>query len=739
MTAKTPNRRLIENYEKLIQQFMAGKSYRPLQAKELIARLGIPEQHCGIFMKVLKNLVDDRSLSKRDGLYSLEKADEKMVRGILRVHPRGFGFLQADDTSWQDVFIPKHLTMHAIDGDRVEVIVNPPPYSEKGPEGKVITILERSRTHLAGIIKSLDFDELPLAYVPLLGTEKKVLVKTLHGEKLDPGDRIVMQVESWGTENSPTIAHLSHFIGALDDPSCDIEAALEEYELRKTFPYDVIHEAKKFGNRVLPREIGDREDFRDCECVTIDPDTAKDFDDAITVEKLKKGGYRLYVHIADVSHYVKPGSALDEEAGERCNSTYFPAFCLPMLPEELSNNLCSLKPNVNRLAVSVIMDFDATGERVSYRIVKSVIRSSHRFTYREAKEVLDGKKSPFSDHLARMVELCKLLKRKRYERGSIEFALSELVILVDDRGMPRGTDLVRYDITHQMVEEFMLKANETVAWHLSNIKKGLTYRVHEEPAAENMRDFIQLAQSFGFKIPEKATAADIQELFDEAINSPYGGYLAVSFIRRMKMASYSPENIGHYGLALSHYCHFTSPIRRYVDLVVHRVLFGHEESAEGLEKIALNCSEQERISARAESSVKMLKKLRLLETMAQEEKYRHYPAVVTGIKPFGFFFEILDLMLEGFIHISEIGDDYFVYDEARMKLEGRRTGTAYHPGNKIDVVLKDIDLIMQETKWQLVSPQGSAKRKAPSRRNPEKKARKTVGRSKDRSRKKKKR
>jgi ribonuclease R len=350
------------------------------------------------------------------------------------------------------------------------------------------------------------------------------------------------------------------------------------------------------------------------------------------------------------------------------------------------------------------MRFDPQGTLINHRITRSVIRSAKRFTYKEAKLVLDGKKrSPHFSTLHLMVELCRLLKKKRYERGSIEFSLPELVVLVDEKGTPYQTDYITYDITHQMVEEFMLKANEMVAWDLAQQGKNLTYRVHDVPAEENLRDFALLAAAFGFRISDIPGPQDLQKLFEEAGETPYSNYLASSYIRRMRLAAYSAENIGHYGLSLTHYCHFTSPIRRYVDLVVHRILFGESDDLEYLQQVANMCSEQERISAKAESSVVLLKKLRLLHQMHTQNPYREYEAIITRVKNFGVYFEILDLLLEGFIHISELGEDYFVFEEEKMRLRGTRRGNFYAPGDRLTVMLADVDFVSQETKWYMVS------------------------------------
>lgn len=697
--------KLFNNLLKITEQFMGGKSFTPLSEEELMKRLSLPEQHKDLFQQVLKQLIEQNLIEVNEERYSWKKSRQDIIVGVIRMHPRGFGFVQAQDPTLfdQDIFIPKHLTKNAVDGDSVEVIVNQDSVSDKGPEGRVVAILSRARTHMAGIIRHVDKHGQFIAHIPLLGSQQRVILQHSTEQPLKVGDRVVMEVVDWGTKETETVCRFSHYLGHISDASCDIYAAIEEFELRADFPSHAIEEAKKLGKVVSRKDISQREDLRDLVTFTIDPDTAKDFDDALSLTKNKKGIFHLGVHIADVSHYVRPGTALDKEASLRCNSTYFPNYCLPMLPGELSENLCSLKANVNRLTVSVLMRIDAEGNLIDYRITRSVIKSAKRFTYREAKDVLDGKKK--SIHLPTlnlMVELCRLLKKKRYERGSIEFALPELVVIVDDKGMPYKTDYISYDVTHQMVEEFMLKANELIAWDLTQKGKNLTYRVHDEPSEENLRDFSLLANAFGFRMPDNPTIQDIQKLFEEANETDYATHLASSYIRRMRLASYSAENIGHYGLSLTHYCHFTSPIRRYVDLVVHRILFGESDDFQALQEIANTCSEKERISAKAESSVLLLKKLRLLDLTHQKDKYKEYEAIITRVKNFGVYFEVIEFMLEGFIHISELEEDYLIFDEDLMRLRGSRFGNIYAAGNRLTVMLQEIDFVSQETKWYLV-------------------------------------
>lgn len=626
----------------------------------------------------------------------MPKKNKIYVIGTLRVHTRGFGFLIPDDKS-SDVFVPKRATKGAVDGDRVEVEVNPCAFSEKGPEGRVSKIVERFHTHVAGTVVTDVNKKGAYAYVPLLGIDEQMRLLSFDGGY---GDRVIIEVIHWGSNQKEPLGKVIDVIGSIHDPACDVKAAIGEYEITHEFSEKVIAEARSFGKSVKKSEEIGREDFRGIETITIDPATAKDFDDALSVTKNEKG-YQLSVHIADVSHYVKAGSALDLSAMERCNSVYFPGEVVPMLPHELSSHLCSLKPDVDRLAISVIVSLDLDGEVINYRICRSVIRSEMRFSYEQAKQVLDGKvASPYKKRLELMVELCHLLKKKRAERGSIEFSLPDISLQIDDKGNTKSIDLVEYDITHQLVEEFMLKANEIVATELSKRGKPLTYRVHAEPDEANIQEFAALASALGFSICSHPTNEELQTLFDQARGSSFGKFLATSFIRSMKLAAYSTQNVGHYGLGLEHYTHFTSPIRRYIDLIVHRVLFDEVGENHDLEETARLCSEKERLSSKAENAVLTLKKLRYLWAKAGEDLENPFDAVITTIKPNGFSFELTDCLVQGFIPIHEVNaGEYLNYDHDKRRFQGKRS--ALLTGDKIQVHLDEIDLITLETKWAL--------------------------------------
>ncbi|OGN65499.1 MAG: hypothetical protein A3E80_05490 [Chlamydiae bacterium RIFCSPHIGHO2_12_FULL_49_9] len=632
----------------------------------------------------------------KGGAFAIPKS-ANLVTGVISVHKKGFGFVK--NSNGPDVFIPKHLLQDAVDGDEVEIEVNP-IISSKGPEGAVVAILKRSRTHLAGTVLRKSGRHYTV-FSPLLGQEKPVIVKA-KSAALKEGDRIICKVINWKGDQDLVEAEMSQYIGHISDPSIDVKAAIQEFALPDGFSVEALDEARAFGAKVSASEAKKRYDLSDWECVTIDPDTAKDYDDAISLTEDEKGHFLLGIHIADVAHYVKPGGHLDVEALIRCNSTYFPGQVVPMLPEELSNELCSLKEGVKRLTQSVLAEFDTDGNLIDYQIVRTCIKSRKRFTYKQALEVIEKKKkSLHAALLDRMVRLCHLFKKKRMERGSIDFALPDDVIIVDSRGVPQKIERVEYDITHQMIEEFMLKGNEIVAVHLAKKGKPVIYRVHEQPTDDSFQDFFAFARSLGLFLPPKPTHRDIQKLFQDAKNSPLLPQLSVSFIRSMRLAAYSSDNIGHYGLALEHYCHFTSPIRRYSDLIIQRLLFDELPDDTDVNQIAAACSEKERVSFRAESSVVLLKKLRLAGTHFAEDPTRIYPAIITRIKPFGLSFEVPAFDLEASVHVSKIGNDFFEYNSSRMSFYGVNTGKTFTAGQQIYVRLERLDYALQLSEWSI--------------------------------------
>lgn len=627
---------------------------------------------------------------------------EKIVECTFSLHPKGFGFATPTDTTTilEDIFIPKNKTLGAINGDKVRVKVSP-NVSKKGPDGLIIEIISRKRDTFVGTVAKVLKKECYYIYTPALGEEKLICADIENKPKYSVGDRVLVKITHWSDEEYIPEGVIHKKIGHIDDATTDNSTALLEYEIRTSFPKAVMREIAQLPSKLI--KVEERKDLTHLETLTIDPTTAKDFDDALSIEKHAKG-YTLGVHIADVSHFVKPGSAIDEEARQRFNSTYLPNQCSPMLPEELSNNLCSLKPGVIRYTASVLMEFNPQGELQNYAIHRAMIKSRKRFTYEEAREVLDDKRdSPYKKSLQDLAELGAILKQARKDRGSIDFSVDETYLLIDPKtGHPIKYITSEYDITHQLVEEFMLKANELIAKHLSDHGKNAIYRVHEEPHEASMQAFYQLARNAGYQLSDNPSTDEIQALFDEVKESPFGSNLTIAFIRSMKMAIYSPENVGHFGLCLEYYAHFTSPIRRYSDLVVHRELF-HEGSEKDLKLIADCCSSQERISERAEKSVKAIKELRYLETLKKKQPKKTYTAVISKIQPIGLFFELKEFPITGFIHISEIGRDFYLFDPKEATLTGRNTHENYKVLDEITVRIRTVDLILQEAEWDMLS------------------------------------
>lgn len=619
------------------------------------------------------------------------------AEGVLSLHPRGFGFVQPTTHSFE-IFIPKRFIEDAIDGDFVQVEFNKEMPSKKGYEGKITKVLDRKRKQLTCFVVDKKGKKKVIGYSHILGEDQELVIKKAPSQ-LKIGDRLLVTLTSYGKKNKAPTATFIKKLGPLKDPSIDNYVASVDYFIPQQFPSNVIEEAQAFGKIVKKADQKDRKDLSHLDTITIDPKTAKDFDDALTIS-YEDGCYHLLVHIADVSHYVKPDSAIDLEAKKRGNSTYLPGECLPMLPEELSNHLCSLKPNVKRLAVTVDMQIDKEGEINNYTIYRSVIKSKKRFSYEEAKEVLDGKrKSPFTKDLKLMTQLCALFKKKRKERGCIDFALPDFNLKLDKQGNPKGFELIEYDITHQMVEEFMLKANEIVASHLLQKGKKTIFRVHESPSEDKLRAFHAYIRRLGFTLPDEPSSEQLQHIFEQMKSRPENHLLSVQFIKSMKLAYYSEENVGHFGLNLENYLHFTSPIRRYSDFVVHRVLFGEE--IEDLSEIATHISNTERNSFKAESSSLQLKKYRLLEKFFDKDPYAIYDGVITQCKPFGIYFELKNFFLEGFIHISQLGNDYYVFYPKTEVIEGEKTKQRFTIGQNIRIEIESIDLVYQQCEFTL--------------------------------------
>ncbi len=684
------------DYEAIKRKILGAvyrKYYRPLTRKNLFRQLSLSHRFYPVYSSLLDDLVSSGMMEAKEDRYLPRPAHV----GTIRTHPKGFAFVQIDPPSpyKEGIFIPSSEVGSAVDGDRVTVEVD--PLAKRGAEGKVISIIQRKRSQIRGTIHHFDKQGVAQVYSPLLGRLRLISVEA-SSRSYQVGDRVLLTIENWGEKSAPPRGLIIRSFGSIQDPLIDIESTIEEFELPSLFPPSASKEssemvppsASKESSEMDHASLHSRDDYSGWTSMTIDPQTAKDFDDALSIRKEASGIYHLGVHIADVAHYIREGSSLDSAAFERGVSTYFPGYCLPMIPSLLSDDLCSLKPNLIRLTISILIDFDPDGTMIGYSIKRSYIKSVQRFSYEEAKAVLDGTiASPYLQPLQWMVELSLLLKNKRNARGSIDFAIPELALLIDEQGMPYGTKLIEYDITHQLVEEFMLKANELVAKNLIDQGKAAVFRIHESPSLENFEEFYNMARFFGFALPQRPEKEDVLSLFEKAKEGPYLQQLAVRFIRCLKNAYYSSDNVGHYGLALDHYCHCTSPIRRYTDLIIQRILFNEQKSIEHLQQIATHCSERERIAFKAESHLKTLKKLRLLKRWVDENPLMSLSVIISKIERSGALFYIQELALDGFFS---------------LRLLSSQLSRRYLVGEKVEVRPSKIDLILLEVKWELVLP-----------------------------------
>lgn len=685
---------------RVIYRFLTQNSKKNVSISSLFQTLHIKNADYETATQILSDLTQKDYISiKKNQIHILSRHGRDKIEGHITIHPKGFGFvtLTKKQESDSDIFIPAPYINGAFEGDLVEVMVLP-NVSSKGPEGEVISVLTRKKDTCTGIIKKIEKKEKKIfLHSASFGADRE-LELTHWPRALAVGDRVQIKIVDWST---PIKGKIHKRFGNISDPTADISSAIAEFDIAEHFPENAMEQAKRFGKEVAKKDMQNRRNLMNEICFTIDPTTAKDFDDALSISQTDNLHYHLAVHIADVAHYVGEGTPLDLEARKRCNSVYFPGECIPMLPKTLSNGLCSLRPHVPRLTMSIFMEFDIAGNLLHYSYDRTVIKSKHRFTYQEAKQILDGKvKHPFKKQLDLMADLCKLLKVKRRERGSLEFALPELQLTFDEKGDTIGFSIHEYDESHQLVEEFMVKANEIVATIL--LKEGVPaiFRIHEPPTGDDLSEFYKLAAILGFPLPSNPTLIDIQKVFDKAKNSSHLQQLSIRFIRSMNLAVYSTKNIGHYGLALEQYCHFTSPIRRYADLIIQRLLFGEAKEVD-VEAIATQCSLQERVAFKAESSVITLKKMRLLLYEHHKNRKKQYPALITSIKPFGIAFSLTPLEIEGFIHISEIGSDYYHYLPKEQILRGERRREIFRSGQIIYLQILKIDLISGEIQWKL--------------------------------------
>jgi ribonuclease R len=688
---------------------MRERVQHPATPRELLSELRIPREERVAFKRNLRNLVNDGALIQIKGNRFGLPDRMDLVVGKLDGHPSGIGFVMPErpiEGLKRDIFVAAHNLKEALHGDRVVVRIE--RYREDGrAEGRIVQVLERAASTVVG---RYEVDASGLGFVTPF--DKRLTADIVIGRNdtrdAEPGQMVTVEVTRWPTPTRGPAGRIVEVLGDINDPGVDTEIILRKYGIPDEHPPEVVEEARRIGSAVKDKDMAGRTDFRDRKVVTIDGEHARDFDDAISIEKLKSGHYLLGVHIADVAHYVHEGGALDTEAYERATSVYFPERAVHMFPEALATGLCSLKPKVDRLVQSCVMEVTARGDVVRYEMHDGIIRSDARMTYTDVNAILTARDPDTMAKYRELVpmfelmrELFVILNDRRHRRGSVDFDLPEAHVVLNEDGFIEDIVASERNVAHRLIEEFMLLANETVAEHLELKGMPALYRIHEPPDPLKVLQFEEFVSAFGFSLAageNSVTPMHFQKLVKKIRGNPAERPIAFLMLRTMQKARYDPMNVGHFGLAAPTYTHFTSPIRRYPDLVVHRLLrevrttkVNDERRAEldeDLPEVGRHTSEMEKRAADAEREILQWKKVRFMADKVGDV----FGGYITGVAPFGMFVELIDHYVEGLVHVSTMADDYYRFREQQHALFGENTKKTYRLGDQVKVQIIRVDM-----------------------------------------------
>ncbi|MEQ1858958.1 MAG: ribonuclease R [Chthoniobacteraceae bacterium] len=618
----------------------------------------------------------------------------QLFTGRIEFHRNSNAHVVGERRGEDDVFVTSINAGTSLHGDLVVVRLDDRATERR--EGRVIRIIERGTQRIVGTLQRSERFHYVVPDDPRMPHD--VYVETTPAARI--GYKVVVRLDRWESRHVNPEGTIVEVLGPAGAPGVDMLAIIRKHDLPERFPDAVLAEADRIAEEIDPEEIARREDCRGIDIVTIDPDDAKDFDDAIHVERLANG-WRLQVHIADVSHYVTPGGELDNEAAIRGNSTYLVDRVIPMLPERLSNGICSLKPHVERLTFAAFIEFDKAGRPTHSHFARAIIRSAHRFTYKEAFAALQRKPgSAIDERLHTAWELASLLRKNRFAAGSLELDFPELKVRLDDAGNAVRIERIENDISHQLVEEFMLAANEAVASMLTRGNIPTVYRVHEKPVPTRLREFREIVATHGIRIGNPELRSELQKALRAVHGQPEELSVKLALLRRLMRARYDTQPLGHYGLAKGHYTHFTSPIRRYSDLIVHRstafaIARGKHDTKPqhmgGLGQIAAHISTTERTSSDAEFESVQLKKFDFFERQIASRQPQEFRAIVTEARSFGLIVELPDAGQSGVIHVSTLGDDFFQFDAVRQCFFSRRGRKRFSLGDELTVIVSRVD------------------------------------------------
>ncbi|MGL4656567.1 MAG: ribonuclease R [Sarcina sp.] len=692
---------------KAILGLMQEEAYKPMDIQELVKIFNINPSEYKTFKKAIRAMVKEGLLA-RDSKERIGLATRMgMVAGKLQLHQKGYGFVIPDEEGRKDVFIPKNNMGTAMNGDKVLAKILKEDHDGRKCEGEIVQITERALNVIIG--KYEDSRSFGFVIPDDKRMLKDIFISKKDRHKAKTGDIVKVEITKWPEANKKPEGKIVEVLGQKGDAGLDILSVIKRYALPEEFPEEVLAYTEKISEEIPESEIKRRTDFRDLRMVTIDGEDAKDLDDAVSIERLEGGLYRLGVHIADVTHYVKEGSPLDEEAINRATSVYLVDRVIPMLPKKLSNGICSLNPHVDRLTLSCMMTINEKGRVISHEVHESIIKTDERMTYTDVTNILKGDEELnkrydyLVDDFKAMQELALILNKKRMDRGAIDFDFAECKIILDENG--KAVDIKPYErgISNRMIEEFMLICNETISEHFYWTGVPFVYRIHEDPDAEKLEKFKEFVFNLGYTINwgKEVNPKAIAEVIEMVKGKDEETVVSTLLLRCMMQAKYSEVHDGHFGLAAEYYSHFTSPIRRYPDLQIHRIIKEalngkiDEARAKKLSKIVAHAAKQssdmERVAQEAEREVDDLKKAEYMKDKVGME----FDGIISSVTSFGVFIQLPNTV-EGLIHITDFKDDYYVFDDVRLSLVGERTKKVYQLGDKIKIFCSKVDVDNRE-------------------------------------------